>query len=184
MGDLNFILDSPEGRSDNPKAVRFGYAEPTNLLKSLIPQPQLERPTGRSMVPSQQSAPYLLFAQHLPLVRRVCGRFRGCGEPADDLALIGLGGLLEAVAEYEYPTKSGFVAFAMPLIVGAILDYLKDRGWGVQEPGQLVTQKAMVDRVLENFDLTLKRAPTIQEIADAAGLSEETVLQTMESRLG
>ena len=99
------------------------------------------------------------------------------------MAVVGLGGLLEAVAEYCPHSGRGFVAFAMPLIVGAILDYFRDRGWAAQIPDQVVTHKAMVDRVLKRFDQSLDRPPTIPEIAEATGLSVEMVFQTMESRL-
>lgn len=138
--------------------------------RSLVPQP-----SGDDLNP--------LLAQYLPLVRRVCDRFRGCGEPVEDLAVVGLGGLLEAVAGYSPHSGHGFVTFAMPLIVGSILDYFRDRGWAMQIPGQVVAHKAMVDRVLQRFDQSLDRAPTIPEIAEATGLSDEMVLQTMESRL-
>lgn len=124
------------------------------------------------------------MAQYLPLIRRICDRFKDCGEPVDDLALVGLGGLLEAVAEYEPMSNRGFVAVAVPLIVGAISDYFKDRGWAVRTPGQLVTQKAMVDRALKSFNHSPNRPPTISEIVDATGLSTEMVLQTMESPPG
>ena len=129
----------------------------------------------------RESYPYLLLANHLPLVRRVCDRFKDCGEPVEDLALVGLGGLLEAVAEFEPISDLDFVPFAMPLIVDTILDYFKDKGWAVRNPGQLTTQKAMVDRVLEGFEQRFNRPPTIPQIVNVTGLSAEMVLQTMES---
>jgi DNA-directed RNA polymerase specialized sigma subunit len=89
--------------------------------------------------------------------------------------------LLEAVAEFEPISDLDFVPFAMPFIVGAILDYFKDRGWAVRKPGQLATQKAIVDQVLESFEHRFNRPPTIPEIVDATGLSAEMVLQTMDS---
>lgn len=133
--------------------------------------------------PLSQSDPFLLLAEHLPLLRRVCDRFKDFGEPVEDLVLVGFGGLLEAVEEFEPSSIGDFVVFAMPLIVGAILDCFKDRGWAVRNPDQLVTQKTMVDQVLVNFNQMRNRAPTIPEIVDATGLSAEMVLQTMENRL-
>ena len=61
-----------------------------------------------------------MLSQHLDLVRRVCDRFKDCGEPVEDLVLAGLGGLLEAVAGYAANSGRGFVVFAIPVIVGAI----------------------------------------------------------------
>ena len=90
---------------------------------------------------------------------------------------------MEAVAAYEANSGRGFVVFAMPLIVGAITDYFKDKGWATRPPGQLVTQSAMVDRVLASFEEKFDRSPTIPEIVSATGLSAEMVLQTMESRM-
>ena len=136
----------------------------------------------RATTPSQSDL-YRLLSQQLALFLRVCDRFKDCGEPVEDLALAGLGGLLEAVAAYEAHSGRGFVVFAMPLIVGAITDYFKDKGWATRTPGQLVTQSAMVDRVLASFEETFDRSPTIAEIVSATGLSAEMVLQTMESRM-
>ena len=68
----------------------------------------------------RQSDLYRLLSQHLALVPRVRDRFKDCGEPVEDLALAGLGGLLEAVAPYDANSGRGFVVFAMPVIVGAI----------------------------------------------------------------
>ena len=131
----------------------------------------------------RQSDLYRLLSQHLALVRRVCDRFKDCGEPVEDLALAGLGGLLEAVAAYDANSGRGFVVFAMPVIVGAITDYFRDKGWATRVPGQLVTQNAVVGRVLESFEQKFDRSPTIPEIVDATGLSAEMVLQTMEGRI-
>lgn len=151
-----------------------------NPVKSAPPR-SLFSPSHQVLV-AQPSADETdpLLARHLPLVRRICDRFRGFGEPVEDLAVVGLGGLLEAMAEYSLDSASGFAAFATPLIVGAILDYFKDRGWATQTPGQMLTHKAMVDRVLKRFDENLNKTPTVPEIADATGLSVEMVFQTME----
>lgn len=90
---------------------------------------------------------------------------------------------MEAVAAYDANSGRGFVVFAMPVIVGAITDYFRDKGWATRVPGQLVTQNAMVGRVLESFEQKFDRSPTIPEIVDATGLSAEMVLQTMEGRI-
>lgn len=164
---------------DNPTTLA-----PSDPPVSLDGQLNLPRYlVGERATTPRQSDLYRLLSQHLPLVRRVCERFRDCGEPVEDLALAGLGGLLEAVSEYDANSGRDFVVFAMPLIVCAITDYFKDKGWATRSPGQLVTQNVMVDRVLESFEQKYDRSPTIPEIVHATGLSAEMVLQTMESRI-
>ena len=107
---------------------------PFNPPVSLNDQSNLPRyiVSERATAP-RQSDLYRLLSQYLALVRWVCDRFKDCGEPVEDLA--GLGCLLEAVAAYDANSGRGFVVFAMPVIVGAIIDYFRDKGWATRVPG-------------------------------------------------
>jgi len=113
-------------------------------------------------------------------VRRLCNRFRHSGEPLEDLIQVGTIGLLKATEKYDPARGDNFVAFAVPEIVGQIKNYFRDRGWAVKVPRKLQRQKVVVERTVERFTQELGHAPTIPEIAQATGFSQEVVYDTFE----
>jgi len=121
-----------------------------------------------------------LVADHLPLVRRLCQRFSHSGESLEDLFQVGAIGLLKAIDKYNPQRGDNFVAFAIPVIVGEIKNYFRDHGWAVKLPRKLQTRKLAVDRTVGSLTQGLGRAPTIPEIAEATGFSEEEVYETFE----
>ncbi len=121
-----------------------------------------------------------LVTNHLGLVRRLCGRFRNSGEPMEDLVQVGSVGLLKAAAKYDPELGNNFAAYAVPVIVEDIKNYFRDHGWGVKIPRKLQTQKLAVGRSVDRLHQDLGRSPTIQEIAQATGFSEDEVSQTFE----
>jgi len=121
-----------------------------------------------------------LVETHLPLVHSLCRRFRNSGEPVEDLIQVGSIGLLKAIEKYNPFRGDNFVAFAVPEIVGEIKNYFRDHGWAVRIPRKLQKQKVVVDRTVEALSHKLGRWPTIPEIAEATGFSEEEVYDTFE----
>lgn len=121
-----------------------------------------------------------LVKDHLALVRRLCNKFSHSGEPLEDLVQVGTIGLLKAIEKYNPARETDFVAFAIPEIVGEIKNYFRDHGWAVKVPRKLQRQKMVVQRVVESLTQELNRAPTIPEIAEATGFSEEEVYDTFE----
>ena len=124
-----------------------------------------------------------LVTRNLGLVRRLCGKYRNSGEPMEDLVQVGSIGLLKAAAKYDPELGSSFAAYAIPVIVGEIKNYFRDHGWAVKIPRKLQTQKLAVSRVVDSLCQDLARSPTIQEIAQATGFSENEVYQTFEVEL-
>ncbi|MBA7622630.1 RNA polymerase sigma-B factor [subsurface metagenome] len=121
-----------------------------------------------------------LVADHLALVRRLCRKFNHSGEPMEDLIQVGAIGLLKAIEKYDPARGNAFVAFAIPEIVGEIKNYFRDHGWAVKVPRKLQRQKMVVEKTVEVLNQRLGRWPTIPEIAEATGFSEEDVYDTFE----
>ncbi len=121
-----------------------------------------------------------LVAQHLPLVNRLCRRFQHLGEPLDDLIQVGTIGLIKAIDKYDPERGNKLAAFAIPVVVGEIKNYFRDHGWAVKLPRKLQRQKLLVDRTIGTLTQELGRSPTVAEIGEAVGLSEEEVVQTFE----
>ena len=121
-----------------------------------------------------------LVTSHLGLVRRLCAKFRNSREPFEDLVQVGSVGLLKAAAKYDPELGSIFAAYAVPVIVGEIKNYFRDHGWAVKIPRKLQSQKLAVSRAVDILNQDLGQSPTIQEIAEATGFSEDEVYQTFE----
>ncbi len=121
-----------------------------------------------------------LVEDHLPLVHRLCRRFNHSGEPLEDLVQVGTIGLLKAIEKYNPARGNNFVAFAVPEIVGRTKNYFRDYGWAVKVPRKLQRQRMVVGRTVESLTQELGRSPTIPQIVQATGFSEEVVYDTFE----
>ena len=121
-----------------------------------------------------------MVAEHLPLVYRLCRRFVHSGELLEDLFQVGSIGLLKAIEKFDPDRGFQFKTYAVPVIVGEIKNYLRDHGWAVKIPRKVQRHKLAVLRAVESLSQSLGRAPTVQEIAEATGLTQEEVYDTFE----
>ena len=133
-----------------------------------------------SEAPNDPAVRDQLVVENLPLVHRLCWRFRHSGEPLEDLVQVGTIGLMKAIQKYDPSRGYLLTTFAIPVIVGEIKNYFRDHGWAVKVPRKLQRQKLVVDQNVELLRQRLGRSPSIQEIVDATGLSEDEVYDTFE----
>ncbi|WP_433294224.1 SigB/SigF/SigG family RNA polymerase sigma factor [Actinoplanes sp. CA-030573] len=116
----------------------------------------------------------------LPLAQHLARRYADRGESADDLLHVAVVGLIKAVDRFDLSRRVDFPAFAIPTILGEIKRHFRDRTWAVRIPRHL--QERWADIRLANSALAhrLGRAPTITDIAEHLGLSDEQVLDGIE----
>lgn len=129
----------------------------------------LEEPT-LAAVPAKNEQYWL--NQYLPLVKRVLGQLRHQTNTlmdADDLAQIGIMGLLEALRRYGGEPDASFGSFAYKRVRGAILDELRRHDWRPRQLRQKSHQCAQAERDLTR---SLGRRPTEAELALALGISQ------------
>jgi RNA polymerase sigma-B factor len=117
---------------------------------------------------------------HLPLVHHLAQRFRGRGEPYDDLVQVGTIGLLHAVDRYD-PARGSFAAFAVPTIVGEIRRHFRDRGWALRIPRRVQDLGRRVSEARETLTHGLDRSPTVHEIAAYLQVDPDLVLEALET---
>ncbi|HEY6798395.1 MAG TPA: SigB/SigF/SigG family RNA polymerase sigma factor [Kineosporiaceae bacterium] len=116
----------------------------------------------------------------LPLVHHLAQRFRGRGEPYDDLVQVGTIGLLNAVDRFD-PSRGSFTAFAVPTILGEIRRHFRDRGWAMRVPRRLQDLGRRVSGAREELTHLLGRSPTVQELARHLEEDVDLVLEALES---
>src|SRR5664279_1569734 len=122
-----------------------------------------------------------LVEMHLPLVEYLARRFRNRGEPLDDLVQVATIGLIKAVDRFDLDRGVEFSTYATPTIVGEIKRHFRDKGWAIRVPRRLQELRHELATTTELLSHSLGRAPTIAEIARALDLSEEQVLEGLES---
>ena len=121
-----------------------------------------------------------LVARYIPLVHRLCRRFRDCGEAQEDLVQVGCIGLLKASKKFDPDRGVSFITYAVPVIVGEIKNHLRDHGWAVKVPRKIQKHKLAVQRAVETLGHILGRSPTFSEIAETTEISEAEIFDTFE----
>ena len=121
-----------------------------------------------------------LVSQHIGLVEFLARRFRNRGEPVEDLIQVGTIGLLKAIDRFDLEREVEFSTYATPTIVGELKRHFRDKGWAVRVPRRLQELHLELTKTVGNLAHDLGRSPTVEEIAKAAGISEEEVLEGLE----
>jgi RNA polymerase sigma-B factor len=121
-----------------------------------------------------------IVESQLPLVHHLARRFRGRGEPYDDLVQVGTIGLLNAVDRFD-PERGTFTAFAVPTILGEIRRHFRDRGWAMRVPRRLQDFGRRVSVTREQLTQRLGRSPTVQELAEDLHDDPDLVVEAIET---
>ena len=122
-----------------------------------------------------------LIEQYMSLVRSLARRYCYRGEQLDDLVQIGAIGLIKAIDRFDLEPRRR-------------ADDLRDAehhrrdqaplprpGWAVRVPRGLQELNVQLSKLVEQLTVQLGRSPTITELAKAAGVEEEEVLEALES---
>ena len=105
-----------------------------------------------------QEARRELIEGNLRLVLSVIQRFAGRGENADDLFQVGCVGLIKAIDNFDINQPVRFSTYGVPMIIGEIRRYLRDK------------------YLAEN-----QREPTVEQIAQELGIPREEVVFAMDA---
>ena len=122
-----------------------------------------------------------LIEQYMSLVRSLARRYSYRGEQLDDLVQIGSIGLIKAIDRFDLERGVELTTYATPNIIGEIKRHFRDRGWAVRVPRGLQELNVQLSKLVEQLTVQFSRSPTIRELAEAAGVEEEDVLEALES---
>jgi RNA polymerase sigma-B factor len=122
-----------------------------------------------------------LIEQYMSLVRSLARRYAYRGEPLEDLVQIGAIGLIKAIDRFDIDRGVELTTYATPNIIGEIKRHFRDKAWAVRVPRGLQELNVQLSRLMEQLTVQLSRSPTIPELAKAAGVEEEQVLEALES---
>src|SRR5215216_5029865 len=121
-----------------------------------------------------------LIEQYMSLVRSLARRYSYRGEQLEDLVQIGAIGLIKAIDRFDLNRGVELTTYATPNIIGEIKRHFRDKGWSVRVPRGLQELNVQLSKLVEQLTVQLGRSPTIPELAKAAGVEEEEVLEALE----
>jgi RNA polymerase sigma-B factor len=122
-----------------------------------------------------------LVRMFFPLVEYLSRRFRSRGEPLDDLIQVASIGLLKAIDRFETERGVKFSTYAVPTIIGELKRHFRDTGWAMRVPRRLQERALLLRSVMSDAYQELGRSPTVAEIGQRADLTEEEVLEAMDT---
>ncbi|MBE0428527.1 MAG: SigB/SigF/SigG family RNA polymerase sigma factor [Thermoleophilia bacterium] len=123
----------------------------------------------------------VLVDAYMDLVHSLARRFANRGEPLDDLVQVASMGLLKAIDRFEPDRNVQFTTYAVPTIVGELRRYFRDRASAIRLPRGLRERSHALNAAIQKFSQEHSRSPSVAEIAGEIGLTEEEVIESLES---
>jgi len=122
-----------------------------------------------------------LVQMYLNLVEYLARRFKSRGEPLEDLVQVGTIGLIKAVDRFDVNRAVEFTTYATPTIVGELKRYFRDKGWAIRVPRRLQELNLQINKLVGSLTQELKRSPKISEIAERLNVTNEQVIEALET---
>ena len=121
-----------------------------------------------------------LIEINLPLVASISKKFLNRGYDYEDIFQIGSIGLVKAINNFDLSYNVKFSTYAVPMIMGEIKRFLRDDGM-IKVSRNVKSLARKIHYYREQLTSKLKRAPTIEELAEYAGVEKEEIVFAIES---
>ncbi len=123
----------------------------------------------------------ILIEEHLYIAEILSKKYANRGIDYDDIFQVASIGLIYGVERYDPSKGYEFSSFATPTIIGEIKKYFRDKGWTIRVPRRIQELSKKINNAKVNLAQEYQRTPTIKDIADYLGVTEEDVLESMEA---
>ncbi len=118
------------------------------------------------------------------MAHQLARRFVSRGENYDDLVQVASLALVKSVDRFDPDRGVEFTTFATRTVIGELKRHFRDRGWSVRAPRRIQEVYLELGPAIESLTQRLARPPTVAEMAELIGVTEETVLEAMEAGRG
>ena len=150
--------------------------------EDLLDPHQIDELLQRYRLTGDRSLRNRVVEAHLDIAGFQVRRFARSGSASvEDLRQTALVAVINAAERYEAGHGASFRTFASRTIEGELQGTLPDRSWAVRPPRGRQEMYLHVRRCTEDLSHELHRSPTVAEVADRLGVSEEAVLEGMEA---
>ena len=161
------------------RKVRHTSAAP---LQARLPGAEADRLFREFFVSRDPELRERLVNAHLGLAASLASRFGSRQESLDDLHQAALLGLLHAIDRFDPTRGVQFTTFAWATISGELKRHFRDRTWGVRVPRRVQELYLTTAEAMDALTNSLGRSPTVAEVAERIGASEEEVVEALEAR--
>ena len=125
----------------------------------------------------------LIIVQYIYLTKYVIGRIKLNLPPnfaIEDITSFGVEGLIDAIEKFSLDKGAHFETYAIMRIRGTIIDKIRSQDW---LPRSMRKRIKDVKTTSEDLKQKLGRTPTTQEIADALGISCQSLSKKINNRV-
>jgi RNA polymerase sigma-B factor len=122
-----------------------------------------------------------LIEAYLGLAEHLARRFTHRGEPYDDLVQVSSLGLIKAVDRFDPERGVEFSTFATKTVLGELKRHFRDKGWSIRAPRRIQELYLQLGHAVASLSQELGRSPTIKELVNETGASEDEVIEAMEA---
>ena len=121
-----------------------------------------------------------LVFENMGLVKSIVARFHDRGVEYEDLVQIGSIGMIKAARSFDFSYGNVFSTYAVPLITGEILRFLRDDG-PIKISRSIKAKAAIVMKARENFLRLNSREPRMSELEKECGMTSEEIAEVIEA---
>lgn len=118
---------------------------------------------------------------YLYMVEILIRKYLNKGVDYDDLYQVGALALVHAVDRFDPDKGFEFSTFATPTILGEIRKYFRDKQWSMKVPRRVKENSIKIPAAKEALMEKLGRVPTVAELAEYLNLTDEDVIEAIES---
>ncbi len=119
--------------------------------------------------------------RYLYLADIISKKFLNRGIDYEDIYQVACLALIKAVERFSLDKGVKFVSFATPTIIGEIKRFFRDKGSVIRIPRRIYEIYRKVNQARDYLSQELNRNPRVDEIAKYLNISEESVLEIIES---
>lgn len=134
------------------------------------------RETGDIKIRNKLVENYMFIAEIL------AKKFSGRGVDYDDLLQIAGEALITGVEKFDPTLGNKFTTYITPTVTGIIKNYFRDFSRSVRLPRKIYSVSARVKEEINRYYTENGVKPTIKQLSELTGYSEENILEALENR--
>lgn len=122
-----------------------------------------------------------LINRNMYIAEILSKKYIGKGIDYEDIFQVASMGLIYAIQRFDLSRGFEFSSFATPTIIGEIKKYFRDKGWSIRVPRRIQELSKKVNMAKVKISQEQKKIPTVEDIANELGITQEEVLETMDA---
>lgn len=123
-----------------------------------------------------------LVENYMYVAEILAKKFTGRGVEYDDLLQIASEALIAGVEKFDPDLGNKFTTYITPTVTGLIRNYFRDYSRSVRLPRRIYALSSKVKGEINEYYKTHGSKPTVKQLSEKLGVSEEQVIEAMECR--